>query len=265
MNEGNHAAGSELPLDPIDELIRNAPEDAVETVNEAILPIFDNQGVPAVDARDLYRFLEVGKDFSTWIKARIETYQFVEGEDFSPVLGKSSGGRPTVEYTISLNMAKELSMVERTERGKEARKYFIECERRANEAPAFEIPKTLPEALRLAADLGEKNESLALEIKEMEPDAHFGRALKDAASTYTATQVAKENGLKSAQALNAFLREQGVLYYQSGAWKPFSKYSGKGLFSYSSVIITKGGETYTREHIRFTAKGRAFVNNLLNS
>ncbi|MDH0099960.1 antA/AntB antirepressor family protein [Stutzerimonas stutzeri] len=64
------------------------------------------------DARDLHQFMQVGRDFSTWIKDRIEQYGFVEGEDFSPVLGKSTGGRPTNEYHLTLDMAKELAMVE---------------------------------------------------------------------------------------------------------------------------------------------------------
>lgn len=90
-------------------------------------------GIEAVSARDLHEFLEVGKDFSTWIQDRIEKYGFVEGQDFSPILGKSSGGRPTREYFISLDMAKELSMVENNARGRQARRYFIEVEKRARE------------------------------------------------------------------------------------------------------------------------------------
>lgn len=82
----------------------------------------------AVNARDLHAFLEVGRDFSTWIKDRIEEYGFAEEEDFSPVLGKSTGGRPAYDYLLTLDMAKELAMVERTAKGREVRQYFIECE-----------------------------------------------------------------------------------------------------------------------------------------
>jgi len=87
--------------------------------------------IPTCNARELHGFLEVGRDFSTWIKDRITEYSFIEGQDFSPILGKSTGGRPTTEYYLSLDMAKELSMVERNEKGKQARRYFIECERQA--------------------------------------------------------------------------------------------------------------------------------------
>jgi phage anti-repressor protein len=82
-----------------------------------------------VDARTLHRFLEVGKDFSTWIKDFIADFDFVEGRDFSPNLGKSTGGRQAIEYSLTVDMAKELSMLQRSEKGKQARQYFIACEK----------------------------------------------------------------------------------------------------------------------------------------
>ena len=99
--------------------------------------------VKTVNARALHVFLEVGKDFSTWIKDRIEQYGFVEGRDYVtylvPTIGEKGHGRPTREYAISLDMDKELSMVERNEKGKQARQYFIDCERRATARPTCSI------------------------------------------------------------------------------------------------------------------------------
>lgn len=89
--------------------------------------------VRTVDARELHRFLEVGKDFSTWIKDRIQQYNFEQNQDYvcSPILGsKGRGGHNRISYHLTIDMAKELSMVERTAKGKEARLYFIECEKR---------------------------------------------------------------------------------------------------------------------------------------
>ncbi len=103
-----------------------------------LIPIQRNaQGEPTVNARDLHAFLGVGKDFSTWIKERIAKFNFTEGQDFvsieclsSPNLGSSkSRAQRTIEYHLSLDMAKELAMVERTDKGKEARQYFIACEK----------------------------------------------------------------------------------------------------------------------------------------
>lgn len=86
--------------------------------------------VLSANARDLYKHLTPGTDFNVWIARRIEEYSFVEGKDFQSFLGESSGGRPPKEYILSIGMAKELAMVERTHQGKEARRYFIDCERR---------------------------------------------------------------------------------------------------------------------------------------
>lgn len=88
-----------------------------------------------VNARDLHTFLEVGRDFSNWITGRIEEYGFVENQDFGifAQIGEKSNrgrGRPSKEYCLSLDMAKELAMVERNEKGRIIRRYFIECEKR---------------------------------------------------------------------------------------------------------------------------------------
>ena len=93
--------------------------------------------ITAVNARDLWKFLESKQDFSTWIKRRIEKYDFIEGQDY--LLHKfveqlPSGAKHCIEYLISLDMAKELAMVENNERGRQARQYFIEVEKRFRHA-----------------------------------------------------------------------------------------------------------------------------------
>ncbi len=96
-----------------------------------------------VDARELHSVLEVGKDFTDWIKNRIKAYGFEEGKDFelrSPKRGNQTegrgGDRRSVEYCITLDMAKELAMVERNEKGRAVRKYFLDCERRSQQSSA---------------------------------------------------------------------------------------------------------------------------------
>lgn len=85
--------------------------------------------VQTVNARELHTYLENGDHFTTWIKDRIKQYDFIQGVDFAIFSEFSEKGRPKNEYHITLDMAKELSMVERNEKGKQARRYFIECER----------------------------------------------------------------------------------------------------------------------------------------
>jgi phage anti-repressor protein len=87
--------------------------------------------IQTVAARDLHGFLEVGKDFSNWIKDRIRQYDFQENEDFIVFANSGEnpqGGRPSKEYHVTLDMAKELAMVEKNEKGRQARRYFIRCE-----------------------------------------------------------------------------------------------------------------------------------------
>ena len=100
-----------------------------------LIPVFvgDIAGVQhqLVDARLLHSFLEVVSRFNDWISNRISEYDFLENQDFKSFtknLVKPQSGRPAQEYHLSLNMAKELSMVERNEKGKQARRYFIACE-----------------------------------------------------------------------------------------------------------------------------------------
>lgn len=85
--------------------------------------------VPTVDARKLHKFLGAEARFNDWIVRRIEEYGFEDNKDFCSILSKSQGGRPRKEYHLTLDMAKELSMVERTDKGREARRYFIACEK----------------------------------------------------------------------------------------------------------------------------------------
>ena len=93
--------------------------------------------IATVNARDLHAFLGVRQRFNDWIVKRIGQYGFSEDVDFTRYCDSSSGNpNPLVHYFVSLDMAKELSMVERTKKGKEARQYFLECERAAERLAA---------------------------------------------------------------------------------------------------------------------------------
>ncbi|MGL4108359.1 antA/AntB antirepressor family protein [Clostridium sp. LP20] len=102
-------------------------------MKELIKITTNENGHQLVNARELHDFLENRRQFTDWIKQRIEQYGFVENEDFSISQICENGGRPKNEYAITVEMAKELSMVENNERGKEARGYFIKCEKVAKE------------------------------------------------------------------------------------------------------------------------------------
>ncbi|EOV0283788.1 antA/AntB antirepressor family protein [Salmonella enterica] len=103
-----------------------------------LIPVFsgtiNNEPVLLCNARELHAFLEVGKDFSNWIRARIAEYEFVENQDFILLAKfgeqrKGRGGHNRKDYHLTLDTAKELAMVERNEKGRQIRRYFIECEK----------------------------------------------------------------------------------------------------------------------------------------
>lgn len=98
-------------------------------------------GGQAVLGRDLWEFLGIRKRYTTWFED-MTAYGFVAGQDFLPISGETSttGGRPRKDHILTLDMAKELSMIQRTEKGKQARRYFIECEKRAKAQPVPELP-----------------------------------------------------------------------------------------------------------------------------
>ncbi|ENN91052.1 antA/AntB antirepressor family protein [Bartonella schoenbuchensis] len=109
--------------------------------------------VQTVNARELHAFLEVGRDFTNWIKDRIKKYEFEEGKDYVLTLAKIGERQNVVlkEYHLTLSVAKELSMVENNKKGKQARQYFIECERKAKQpldlVSALQNPLTIRQLL----------------------------------------------------------------------------------------------------------------------
>ena len=108
-----------------------------DTIVHNLIPVssktFHDQPVQSINAQDLCSFLSISTRFDTWITRRIEEYGFKKGEDYL-VEQVHTGGRPKTIYYLTLDMAKELSMVERNDKGRQARRYFIECEKRLKEA-----------------------------------------------------------------------------------------------------------------------------------
>ncbi len=147
-----------------------------------------------VNARYLHAFLESKQDFSTWIKARIEQYGFVHGQDFT--IHKFVVGRATqIDYNITIDTAKELSMVERNDKGKQARQYFIECERRALMPPAqAPVVNRTPEQRALIALMDEQNEIRAQQ------------------TAIVATQSAQQDSIKRLEAKQSAF-EDGASYF----------------------------------------------------
>ena len=200
--------------------------------NNVVIPLTENDGVQAVMGRELHAFLEIGKDYSTWFKDMC-AYGFSAGQDFSPVSGENKGrGRPRIDHIVSLDMAKEISMIQRTDKGKQARQYFIECERLAREEHATSIENaksvvaqmTRSEILQIALNAEEERLALEAKNKELTPKADAYDDFMDTTGKYNIGTVAKMFG-RGQNWLFRELRNAGVLI-SKGAMKntPYSQY-----------------------------------------
>lgn len=117
-------------------------------MDDQLIPVFNgtinNESVLLCNARDLHTFLEVGKDFSTWIKGRVIEYGFVENQDYiiAPQNRGANlrGGHNRKDYHLTLDTAKETAMVERNEKGRQIRRYFIECEKELHKRQQQALP-----------------------------------------------------------------------------------------------------------------------------
>lgn len=130
-------------------------------VENEIIPIYENYlKKKYINARELHQLLKNKRKFTDWIKQRIEQYDFVENSEyisFSQICEKPQGGRPSSEYYITIDMAKELCMVENNEIGKKLRRYFIETEKRYRQI--IQNPNNIFDFMRLALDQIEFNEN----------------------------------------------------------------------------------------------------------
>ena len=135
-------------------------------IENELLPIYETEEKERlVNARELHSIMKVGRDFTNWIKDRIRKYDFIENEDYVLTLAKI-GERQNVirhEYYLTIDMAKELAIVENNEMGRKIRRYFIEVERRYR--AIVETPQNIFEFMRLAINQIETNEKEIQNIK----------------------------------------------------------------------------------------------------
>lgn len=254
------------PLLTFDELIANAPDgDEPAPAPSSIIPIRREEGKATVNARDLHTFLESGRQFSNWIAERIESFGFTDGADFTTNLFKSAGGRPSKEYFLTLDMAKELSMVERTPRGKQARQYFIECEKNLSKATADPLSLLRdPAAMRdLLLGYAEKVIFLEEQVGTLAPKAAGLDRLAGTAGTYCITDAAKSLGIPPKRLFD-FLESRHWIYRRAGGWHPMQSRQNAGLMDCKVIQFESSDGTRSSTQARVTAKGLARLSELLS-
>jgi len=137
-------------------------------MQELIKVITNEQNEPVVSGRELHEFLEINEKYNDWFR-RMCTYGFEETIDFVSFTVNSEkplGGRPALDHVLKLDMAKEIAMIQRNEKGKQARLYFIEVEKRYRNELQLKIPQTYAQALRAYADEVEQRETLEIALNQ---------------------------------------------------------------------------------------------------
>lgn len=218
----------------------------MESVTQAIKVDEDSM---TVSARDLHDALEVQTRFNDWFP-RMREYGFSEGTDFYSEMSKTSdGGRPSVDYQISIDMAKEICMIQRTEKGKEVRRYFLDLEKAWN-TPEQIMSRALRIADRTIAGLRDQvrqisvqNSQLLVDKQVMQPKADYFDELVDRNLLTSFTDCAKELGIKR-KTFITFLLDKGYIYRdKKGNLVPRANSKAAALFEVKQCSNGKTGWT----------------------
>lgn len=241
---------------------------------QELIKITERNGQQVVSARELHLFLEVETRFNDWI-IRMFEYGFIENVDYQVLLKNEynpNGGRPQTDYALTLDTAKEISMLQRTEKGKQARRYFIECEKVAKNKISHTIPQSYSEALKLAYEQSVKIEEQQKLLKEQAPKVLFTEAVMGSQSSCLIGELAKmitQNGYEiGLNRMFEWLRCEGYLG-KHGERKniPNQQYIEQGLFELKKGVRTgNSGELHTTVTTKVTGKGQVyFINKFLKS
>lgn len=235
-------------------------------MNEIINITLNDNHEPVVSGRQLHEALEVKTEYKKWF-SRMTEYGFNENEDFLKVTQKcltSSTGQNTTDHIIKLDMAKEIAMIQRTERGKQVRQYFIQVEK------DFNSPEKIMARALLMAD--QKVHKLEAQIEADRPKVLFADAVSASKSSCLIGELAKilkQNGIDIGQnKLFQWLRSNGYLISRRGeSWnQPTQKSMKLGLFELKKTNINHAdGHTTVNTTTKVTGKGQQyFINKFLN-
>lgn len=237
-------------------------------MNELLkIEINENQE-QTVSGRELHMFLGIETRYNDWF-ARMLQYGFCEGKDFYSKMSKTSeGGRPSTDHIMKLDMAKELCMLARNDKGKQARQYFIEVERDWNRPE-----KVMARALKLAEIELKKVTAFAAEqtklLEAAQPKAIFADAVAASNNTILIGDLAKllkQNGHETGQKrLFEYLRQNGYLIKRQGSDynSPTQRAMEMKLFEIKeTTVVLPDGSVKTNKTTKVTGKGQIYFINL---
>jgi anti-repressor protein len=212
-----------------------------------LIKIQTNENGHAVSARDLHKALGIQKHFTQWWENQTNMLQLTEEKDFLTLRLESTGGRPSTDYIIPLDIAKHLCMISGGENAHAIRQYFIQVEKAWN-SPEMVMSRALKLAERKIANLEEERLKLL-------PKAESYDILMDASGCLTMNEVAKILDIKGVGQNNLFklLVLEKIIYKKGDVYLPYQEY--KQHFVVKQVPIRKGDAIIERSQLFMTTRG----------
>ena len=223
-------------------------------MNELIKINYDSEN-PTVSGREVHEFLEIKTPYHIWF-SRATDYGFVENVDFigfEQKCSKPQGGRPSIDHALMLDMAKELCMLEKNERGKQARQYFISIEKAWN-TPEMVMSRALRMAEGNIKALKVENSRLVVDNQIMQPKAEYFDELVDRNLLTNFRETAKQIKVSEKVFVKFLLDHKYVFRNKKGKLEPYAAYAKSGLFEIKECINEKTNWSGTQTLI--TPKGR---------
>lgn len=234
---------------------------------ENLIKIEERNGEQLVSGRDLHEFLEIGTQFSKWFDRMCE-YGFSETKDYIAISQKrltAQGNETTyTDYLMKISMAKELSMLQRNERGKQAREYFIKCEEAWNSEDMV-LARALQIQNKKILGYKEHIEVLENKIKEDAPRVSFAETIEKASDCILVREfskiIANEGIHLGEKSLYKWFREKGFIFKNST--EPMQSAVQRGLFKVSERVIKAVTGDIVRSTTKITGKGQIYFLGLL--
>lgn len=236
---------------------------------DALIPINYDAEQPTVSARDLHEGLGINTDFRKWFP-RMTEYGFTENVDWKRVYQKCptlGGVQNMVDYQISVDMAKQICMIQRSEKGRLYRQYFLDLEKAWN-TPEQIFARALKMADKTIESLKSDNAALLADNRRMKPKEVFADAVATSKTSILVGELAKilkQNGADIGQnKLFSWMREKGYLIKRKGSDynMPTQKSMEMGLFEIKETSITKpDGSTHISKTTKVTGKGQIYFTN----
>lgn len=235
-------------------------------MNELLKVEVNENQEQVISGRELHMFLNIGTEYAKWFSRMCE-YGFEENRDFKVIVKNdenSKGGRPSTDHIMKLDMAKELCMLARNEKGKQARHYFLEVERDWN-SPEKVMARALNIANNTINNLKLENSMQKQMIAEFKPVKEYVDTILSSTDTVTVTQIAADYGL-SARALNKILWEKHLIHNVNGQWILYKRWMNKGFTKSETINVPRAdGSSKVVMNTKWTQKGRLKIHEILTA